>query len=109
MIPPKNKKGLKASESQVQKAILDYLKLKKIFFWRNNTGGFSRNKHYYQFGSVGSPDIFALYNGKIVGIECKASEGEILSDSQKQWGNEFVKHGGRYFVVRSLDELIKKL
>jgi hypothetical protein len=46
----------KVKESEVQKQILDYLALKGIFHYRNNSGAFvDAQKHFYRFGALGSP------------------------------------------------------
>lgn len=98
-------------ETQIVKAILDYLKLKKIFHWRNNSGSFI-TKHkdgsagYYSFGQAGSPDIFAVIEGKIYGFEVK-NEKNKQTENQTRWQNEFQNNGGIYAVVRSIDDVKK--
>jgi hypothetical protein len=60
-------------ESETQKQILDYLALKRIFHYRNNSGAFvDSQKHFYRFGALGSPDIICVIKGQYVGIEVKA-------------------------------------
>jgi hypothetical protein len=45
-------------ESAIQPQILQYLSLKGIFHYRNNSGGFKdANNHFYRFGALGSPDM----------------------------------------------------
>ena len=61
-------------------AILDYLALKRIFHYRNNSGAFvDLKKHSYGFGALGSPDIICFINRQYVGIEVKASKGKQSS------------------------------
>lgn len=100
-------------EKYVVKAVLDYLRLKRIFCWRNNTGGFMRNyvrkdrtegEHFYRFGEIGSPDIFAVKNGKIYGIECKGENGK-LSETQEGFGKELEKAGGIYVVTYGIKDV----
>ena len=85
------------------------MQYKGIFNWRNNTGAAKiEGGGFVRFGSVGSPDIFAVKNGKVWGIEVKTAKGE-LSQYQKHWGELFSNAGGIYVVVRSLDEIMKIL
>lgn len=94
-----------SSEHATQTAILQYLALKKIFSWRNNTGAIKTQEgRFLRFGAVGSPDIFAVQNGKVYGIEVKADTGK-LSDMQKDWGDRFSQSGGVYIVARSIDDI----
>jgi hypothetical protein len=52
---------------------LEYLALKRVFHYRNNSGAFvDANKHLYRFGALGSPDIVCVIRGQYVGIEVKA-------------------------------------
>lgn len=94
-----------SSEHVTQTAILQYLALKKIFSWRNNTGAIKTQEgRFLRFGAVGSPDIFAVRDGKVYGIEVKAASGK-LSDMQKDWGDRFSQSGGVYIVARSIDDI----
>jgi hypothetical protein len=59
-------------ESYVQRQILDYLALKGIFHYRNNSGAFvDSQKHFYRFGALGSPDIICVIKGQFAGIEVR--------------------------------------
>jgi len=68
-----------ATEAQIQKSILDYLALRSVLFWRNNTGAYNTEykgkKRFIRFGFKGSPDIFVVKEGKIYGIEIKTEKG----------------------------------
>ena len=94
-------------ESDVQRAILDHLALKRIFHYRNNSGGFrDAANHFYRFGAIGSPDIVCVVKGQYVGFKVKAPGGR-QSEHQKefQWGLE--EAGGRYISSRiRLDDVI---
>ena len=53
-------------ESDVQRQILDYLTLKRIFHYRHNSGAFKdSNNQFYRFGALGSPDIICVINGQL--------------------------------------------
>lgn len=105
---------IKVSEKDVQRTILAWCELQqnvsKLMFWRNNTGAvvFERkNKSsFVRFGSVGSPDIFILSNGKLYGVECKGSTGK-LSDAQAEFGRKMMVQGGEYIVAHDLNDVIK--
>jgi hypothetical protein len=95
----------KMMESDIQKQILDYLALKRIFHYRNNSGGFvDSQKHFYRFGALGSPDI--VINGQYVGIEVKAVKGK-QSDHQKEFQRNLERAGGKYVLAFSLENVIE--
>jgi hypothetical protein len=94
-------------ESEVQKQILDYLALKGIFHYRNNSGAFvDSQKHFYRFGAKGSPDIICIIKGRYVGLEVKTPKGK-LSDDQIAFHRNLMAADGIVFTVRSLDEAIE--
>ena|SRR3990167_11558175 len=99
-------------EKDIQRTILDYLLLKRIFHWRNNTGAFASEykgkKSFIRFGALGSPDIFILIQGIIYACEVKNEKGK-QSDGQKAFQQGFEKAGGVYFIARTLEDVIKKL
>lgn len=96
--------GPRPKESEVQRAILDYLELRGIFHYRNNSGAFKREDgHFYRFGAVGSPDIVCVIKGYFIGLEVKSPTGSQSAD-QKQFQSHLEKAGGFYFVVRSIDD-----
>lgn len=96
-------------EKEIQKVISDYLSLKRIFFYRNNSGAFrSEGGGFYRFGATGSPDIVAVIKGNYIGIEVKTEKGR-MSPGQKMFQENLEKAGGIYLLVRSLNELIDKL
>ena len=95
-------------EKDIQSAILQYLKLNKIFHYRNNTGGFrDYRNHFYRFGALGSPDIVCVVKGKYLAIEVKNERGK-QTRHQKEFQDKLEEAGGIYILTRSLDELIDK-
>lgn len=97
------------SEADTQRAILDYLALKRIFHYRNNSGAFAdKAGHFYRFGAVGSPDIVCVVDGQYIGIEVKAPKGK-QSDNQREFQRRLEAVGGRYILARSLDDVIAAL
>lgn len=97
------------TEHELQRCILDYLTQKRIFHWRNNSGAlhsvYKGKARFMRFGAVGSPDIFAVKNGKIVGIEVKGPRGK-LSAAQDEFGSRLIVAGGDYIVAYSLDDVM---
>ena len=100
------------SEHEIQCQIIDWLKIKRYFFFRFNSGvmqgSYKGKRSFVRFGVVGAPDIFVIHHGRIIGLEVKSSKG-FQSQAQILFGNELVKAGGYYFVVRSLEEAITAL
>jgi hypothetical protein len=93
-------------ESDVQRQILDWLALKRIFHYRNNSGAFvDSQKHFYRFGAVGSPDIVCVIKGQYVGIEVKALRGK-QSEHQKGFQKQLEVAGGRYVLAYCLEDVI---
>ena len=93
-------------EKHIQSQIIEYLKLRRIFFWRNNVGaGKLQGGRFVQFGVAGAPDIFAIHKGIIYGIEVKRP-GNKQSVLQKFFGDSMKEAGGTYVVVYSLDDVI---
>ena len=72
---------------------MEWLELKHIFHWRNNSGTLRKGRHYVKFGKKGSPDIFALVRGTLFGIELKAHDG-FQSQVQKEFEVEFTRTTG---------------
>lgn len=96
-------------EADIQHAILDYLALKRIFHWRNNSGALKTEKgRFVRFGAVGSPDIFALRNGTLYAIEVKTQKGRV-SEAQAKFLVEFNRAGGVPVIARTIDDVTTKL
>ena len=60
---------LPISEHDLQKLILDYLALHRIFHYRQNTGAMKKGKHYIRFGVKGLPDIIAVVKDRLAGYK----------------------------------------
>lgn len=92
-------------EAEIQAAILDYLRLKGHFFWRNNSGAFKTERGgFYRVGTPGAPDIIGCVDGKFVGLEVKTAKGK-LSDEQELFAHSLGAINGQYHVVRSIDDV----
>lgn len=85
-------------ETKIKKQIKDYLNLKRVFWWWNVQG----------LGSFrGLPDLMAVKDGKIYGIEVKTEKGK-LSENQKEFLGTFEARGGVPVVARKLEDVIDK-
>ena len=102
----------KVKESQVEMAICHYFRIRGFFFWKNVTGGFfDRNKGKHgsfrkqasPYAINGTPDIILVHKGIFYGIEVKAEKG-IQSTNQVDFQKDLEKHGGKYFIARSIDD-----
>jgi hypothetical protein len=71
-------------ESFLQRQILDYLALKGIFHYRNNSGAFDNGRGgFYRFGTKGSPDIICVIEGQYIGIRSESAERQTIRPSKR--------------------------
>lgn len=98
------------SESDIVRGCLELLRLRGVFAWRNNTGALKVGARYVRFGTPGASDIFAVLkpSGRLAGIEVKTRKGR-QSIAQKIFEKLLVEHGGEYWLVRSVDDLLGHL
>lgn len=93
------------AENALQRACLEYLKIRGVMAWRNNTGLLrDRNGKPVRFGVVGSGDIFAVVGGRFLSVECKVKGGKV-SDHQKRWAEEVNSAGGMAIVAETVDDV----
>lgn len=98
------------TESQIQKAILDYLGYQRgIYFFRAGSGAVKTDTgRYFKTGKKGLPDIVVCKDGKFIGLEVKTPKGRV-SEAQEQAKADIELAGGSYFIVRSIDDVINIL
>ena len=81
----------------MKRAVKDYLNIKGWF-------------HFHILQGVGSfkgiPDIIAIKQGRVLFLEIKRPKGN-QSEYQRQFQIFIESHGGEYYVVRSLEDLMK--
>lgn len=91
---------------------MQYLTLRHILHWRNQSGAialkdpFGRVKGMINLGMPGSPDIFALHDGTLFGLECKDINGK-QNPNQIDFERRMNEAGGEYYVIRSVDEVVE--
>lgn len=95
-------------ESDIQKAILDWLCRKGIFHWRCNLGGVRRaGKGLTRNTMRGFPDIAGIIpggKGQLFVVEVKTPSGK-LSAEQARWREHLEMRGCLYILARSVDDL----
>lgn len=95
-------------ESEIQRAILDYLKLRGIFAWRmKNEGTYDPRSGRWRAGTGtrGLPDIGGvLPSGRALLIEVKTATGRV-SPTQKAFLARAVDAGALAFVARSVEDV----
>lgn len=98
-------------ENNIQKAVCDYLALRKYFFWRsNNMPVYDSTRKQYRampvYSMKGVPDIILIKDGFFIGIEIKV-KGKYLSKDQKKFKELCKENGAEYYTIRSIDDLIE--
>jgi len=89
-------KGMKITESDIQRQIKEYLQ------WH----GWFVVKIHQSLGSYkGIADLYALKDGQHVWIEVKTQRGR-LSEHQEKFRRDVIDHGGTYMVARSVDDVM---
>lgn len=93
-------------ESDVLRTILAYLRLHKIFHWRNSVGAtsgtYKGKKRFIRFGTPGAPDIFIVHKQRIIGVEVKGPGGSLSAD-QQSFATNFRDAGGIYVVAVGIE------
>ncbi|MCK4297762.1 MAG: hypothetical protein KAX28_14035 [Candidatus Marinimicrobia bacterium] len=88
---------IKISENDIKRQIKDYLSLKRYF-------------HFHILQGLGAykgiPDIIAIKNNRVLFLEIKRLTGK-QSDYQKQFQVDIEGQGGEYYLIKSLEDLIK--
>ena len=86
-------------EAKAKKNVVDQLKSMGAYYFYPITGG---------YGASGVPDIVACYQGKFIGIECKADRTKKPTALQLKTMKEIEEQGGKCFVVYD-DETIQEV
>lgn len=97
-------------ENLVLNAVCEYLEKKRYVFWRqNNAAIFDPIKKIWRkppkYSVNGVSDIIVLKNGQAIFIEAKSYKGE-MSEDQLNFEAMVEKAGCKYYLVRSVDDLI---
>lgn len=109
----------KPKESDIVKAALDYLEMRGVLAWRNNSGAVVSNytrkgdgvtkSRFIRYGKPGSGDILGvLPNGKFLSVECKkpkASTKPKIKELQELFAARVNTSGGVAVRIETLDDL----
>ncbi|MDD5303084.1 MAG: VRR-NUC domain-containing protein [Elusimicrobia bacterium] len=100
-------------EGAVLSAILEYLEIRHVFAWRNNTGAVKvearPGQRFIRFGKRGSSDILGvLDDGRALAIEVKGPKGKATFE-QLDFLAEIAKRGGVAFIARSIEDVDRHL
>ena len=99
------KKPYRALEHAIQQQIIEWLQYKGWFVWRQNSGMVMTNHNtLVRMGTAGMPDVFALKDGLLIGVEVK-QPGKKATDIQERMLEELRNHGAGTIVTHSVDEL----
>ena len=98
------------SENEIQREIMQYLKLRNIPTTRNHAGRVRVGRHWLNLGASGWPDIICCLPpyGFFLGIEIK-KPGEETSGRQDKIRMEIEQANGKVIIVTSVEELAKEL
>jgi hypothetical protein len=99
---------MKAPETQVLKACLDYLRIKGHLAYRINNGAFqTKNGGYVRCTDTpGVPDILGFtIDGRGLAVEVKSDKGK-LSKAQETQKAAIIERGGLYVLARRIEDLI---
>jgi hypothetical protein len=96
----------KISEAIIQKVVLDYLNYRKdLYFFRSAAGQVkTESGRMFRTGRPGVPDISVIWRGQYYGLEVKTDTGR-QSDVQRRAQVDIEAAGGKYYIVRNMDEL----
>ena len=99
------------SEKAIRHDILVELSKHGAFAWNAPTGVARPlgSERVVRYGLPGQPDVMAILPGGLfLGVEVKTKTGR-QSREQRVWQCQCERMGGLYWIVRSVDELNKKL
>ena len=110
---------VKVSEAEVLKVVMDVLRIKGVFVWRNNSGAYAdaTSGRYIRFGKKGAADILGVYpggkngekRGAFFAIECKRPTGGLLSDDQIEFLRAIRRAGGVAVVATCAEDIFRVL
>ena len=110
-----NSKEVCLKEKEIENLILEFLHLKGINCWKNQSVGIydSRRKVYRKnhnrYHRNGVSDIIGvLRDGKFLAIEVKTVKGRP-TENQKSFIESVEKNNGIAFIARSIDDVIECL
>jgi Holliday junction resolvase len=95
----KNLFNIQPKEKDITREIRSYLRIKRVFHWKNWGGPMSER---------GVPDILGVWKGRLLGIEIKTARGH-LNEYQQAFIDRINLEGGLAFVARSVEDVMERL
>ncbi len=98
-------------EQAYQRAILDYLALRRIYAWKNSSTGIFNKKTggWIPIGLTGVSDILGILpDGRFLAIEVKSPTGK-LTQNQIDFLDIINKNGGVAFMAVTIDDVKEHL
>lgn len=97
------------SEHAIEQQILEWLNLEGWLAWKlKDSASYDPGQKKFLtpggFRINGVSDVVAVKDGVVLFLEVKTEKGR-QSDAQKMFEKKLAEKGGRYFVVRSLDDV----
>jgi hypothetical protein len=92
---------VRGQERKLKKLVTNYLSMRGVWF-------FDQRMDRKTGGRAGVPDILCCYRGRFIAIELKAG-GAKLSPEQESEAERIQDCGGRFLVVRRLEDVIAEL
>lgn len=103
---------MKIKESDIQKSIIDYLRLRDFIVFKHHSTGFKVVKGKaipFKYGDRGISDIIGLSNtGQFIAIEVKR-KGRKPSTEQIDFLKKVKEHKGISILAYSLDDVMQVL
>lgn len=102
---PKRKTKRIKPEKTIQKEILAWLKANGYLHWRQNSGNIFMPGRMIRLGYAGLPDIVVILapKGRVIGLEVKSEKG-TMRPAQEEFAKQLIAAGGRYAIVRSVED-----
>ena len=97
------------TEAEIQKLIIQWLRLQGAFVIRINGGAIKTEGRFIRFSDTkGCPDLLVCWRGRLVGIECKRRGGKASPD-QLACLDSIRRAGGLAIVADSLEAVERAL
>lgn len=92
-------------EAFIQAEILAWLRSTGLLHWRSNSGSLFLHGRHINLGPLGCADISLVLptHGTFVGLEVKSARGKLRPE-QVKYAAGLTRMGGKYFVVRSVQD-----
>lgn len=101
---------LEHTEKVIENMILNYLRFRGVFAWKNDTVGIwdQKRKVYRKksgaFHMTGQSDILGIFENRFLAIEVKSKKGKARPE-QTEFLKQVNENGGIGFIARSIEDV----